>query len=189
MKGKKQKGNKKNKKEDSDNENNDSNNNSENSSDNEEEINVKYLKGKYYIFAKENKKKVVTIPKSSKSPGTQLEIDNFTKGGSKQFEIEPLENGMYAIKSCISGLYLKIKEGFKVDEVVQDEFDENSNEFKWIFETKEENQKGVYIKSAVGGEDCEDFYMIVEGYEPKSHAKIVIGPFDETQKFLLCRKV
>ena len=96
---------------------------------------------------------------------------------------------MFRIKSVISGLYWKIKEGFKQDEVIQDELDEESNEFKWIIETKEDDNKCVYIKSAVGGKDCEDFYLIIDGYVPKPHAKIVIGPYEQSQKFMLCRKV
>ena len=83
----------------------------------------------------------------------------------------------------------KIKEGYKQDEVIQDELDEESNEFKWIIETKEDDNKCVYIKSAVGGKDCEDFYLIIDGYVPKPHAKIVIGPYEQSQKFMLCRKV
>ena len=195
---KKGKNNKKNKNKDSDDEENyeskEENKNSENESDNEEEgeieeLNIKLLKGNYFIFAKTNKKKLISVPKSSKQPGVQLEIDNFTKGGSKQFEIEPTEDGMFRIKSIISGLYWKIKEGFKTDVVVQDELDENSNEFKWIFEMKDEDKKCVYIKSAVGGQDSEDFYMIIDGYVPKPHAKMVIGPFEPSQKYMLCRKV
>ena len=172
--------------------NNDSNSNSSNS-DNEneaEDINIKSIKGNYFIFAKTNKKKLISVPKSSKQPGAQLEIDNYTKGGSRQFEIEPIEEeGMFRIKSVISGLFWKIKEGFKQDEVIQDELDEESNEFKWIIETKEDDNKCVYIKSAVGGKDCEDFYLIIDGYVPKPHAKIVIGPYEQSQKFMLCRKV
>ena len=199
MKNKKGKNNKKNKKQESDDEEkyaqNDSNsdneneNNSDEDDEEQEEVNIKLLKGNYFIFAKTNKKKLISVPKSSKQPGVQLEIDNFTKGGSRQFEIEPIEDGMFRIKSVISGLYWKIKEGFKKDEVVQDELDEDSNEFKWIFEMKDEDKKCVYIKSAVGGEDSEDFYMIIDGYVPKPHAKIVIGPFEPSQKYMLCRKV
>ena len=172
--------------------NNDSNSNSTNS-DNEneaEDINIKSIKGNYFIFAKTNKKKLISVPKSSKQPGVQLEIDNFTKGSSRQFEIEPIEEEiMFRIKSVISGLYWKIKEGFKQDEVIQDELDEESDEFKWIFETKEDDNKCIYIKSAVGGRDSEDFYIIIDGYVPKPHAKIVIGPYEPSQKFMLCRKV
>ena len=172
--------------------NNDSNSNSSNS-DNEneaEDINMKSIKGNYFIFAKTNKKKLISVPKSSKQPGVQLEIDNFTKGSSRQFEIEPIEEeNMFRIKSVISGLYWKIKEGFKQDEVIQDELDEESDEFKWIFETKEDDNKCIYIKSAVGGRDSEDFYIIIDGYVPKPHAKIVIGPYEPSQKFMLCRKV
>ena len=196
---KKGKNNKKNKKKESDDEekyeqkeeNNSDNENDNNSDEDEEgeEINIKFLKGNYFIFAKTNKKKLISVPKSSKQPGVQLEIDNFTKGSSRQFEVEPIEDGMFRIKSVISGLYWKIKEGFKKDEVVQDELDEESNEFKWIFEMKDDDKKCVYIKSAVGGADCEDFYMIIDGYVPKPHAKIVIGPFEPSQKFMLCRKV
>ena len=174
------------------NSNNDSENNSSNSnSENEaEDINIKLIKGNYFIFAKTNKKKLISVPKSSKQPGIQLEIDNFTKGSSKQFEIEPIEEeGMFRIKSVISGLYWKIKEGFKQDEVIQDELDEESDEFKWIFETKEDDNKCVYIKSAFGGKDSEDFYVIIDGYVPKPHAKNVVGPFEPSQKFMLCRKV
>ena len=201
MKNKKGKNSKKNKKQESDDEekyaqnenNSNSDNENENNSDEDdeekEEVNIKLLKGNYFIFAKTNKKKLISVPKSSKQPGVQLEIDNFTKGGSRQFEIEPIENGMFRIKSVISGLYWKIKEGFKKDEVVQDELDEDSDEFKWIFEMKDEDKKCVYIKSAVGGEDSEDFYMIIDGYVPKPHAKIVIGPFEPSQKYMLCRKV
>ncbi len=201
MKNKKGKNNKKNKKQESDDEekyaqnenNSNSDNENENNSDEDdeekEEVNIKLLKGNYFIFAKTNKKKLISVPKSSKQPGVQLEIDNFTKGGSRQFEIEPIENGMFRIKSVISGLYWKIKEGFKKDEVVQDELDEDSDEFKWIFEMKDEDKKCVYIKSAVGGEGSEDFYMIIDGYVPKPHAKIVIGPFEPSQKYMLCRKV
>ena len=199
MKNKIGKNNKKNKKQESDDEEkyaqNDSNsdneneNNSDEDDEEQEEVNIKLLKGNYFIFAKTNKKKLISVPKSSKQPGVQLEIDNFTKGGSRQFEIEPIEDGMFRIKSVISGLYWKIKEGFKKDEVVQDELDEDSNEFKWIFEMKDEDKKCVYIKSAVGGEDSEDFYMIIDGYVPKPHAKIVIGPFEPSQKYMLCRKV
>ena len=170
--------------------NNSDSNNSNNDDENEaEDINLKSIRGNYFIFAKTNKKKLISVPKSSKQPGVQLEIDNFTKGGSRQFEIEPIEDGMFRIKSVISGLYWKIKEGFKKDEVVQDELDEESNEFKWIFEMKDDDKKCIYIKSAVGGVDCEDFYMIIDGYVPKPHAKIVIGPFEPSQKFMLCRKV
>ena len=143
----------------------------------------------YFIFAKTNKKKLISVPKSSKQPGVQLEIDNFTKGGSRQFEIEPIEDGMFRIKSVISGLYWKIKEGFKQDEVIQDELDEESDEFKWIFETKDDDNKCLYIKSAFGGKDSEEFYVIIDGYVPKPHAKIVIGPYEPSQKFMLCRKV
>ena len=172
--------------------NNDSNSNSTNS-DNEneaEDINIKSIKGNYFIFAKTNKKKLISVPKSSKQPGVQLEIDNFTKGSSRQFEIEPIEEEiMFRIKSVISGLYWKIKEGFKQDEVIQDELDEESDEFKWIFETKEDDNKCIYIKSAVGGRESEDFYIIIDGYVPKPHAKIVIGPYEPSQKFMLCRKV
>ena len=172
--------------------NNDSNSNSSNS-DNEneaEDINIKSIKGNYFIFAKTNKKKLISVPKSSKQPGVQLEIDNFTKGSSRQFEIEPIEEeNMFRIKSVISGLYWKIKEGFKQDEVIQDELDEESDEFKWIFETKEDDNKCIYIKSAVGGRDSEDFYIIIDGFVPKPHSKIVIGPYEPSQKFMLCRKV
>ena len=172
--------------------NNDSNSNSSNS-DNEneaEDINIKSIKGNYFIFAKTNKKKLISVPKSSKQPGVQLEIDNFTKGSSRQFEIEPIEEeNMFRIKSVISGLYWKIKEGFKQDEVIQDELDEESDEFKWIFETKEDDNKCIYIKSAVGGRDSEEFYIIIDGFVPKPHSKIVIGPYEPSQKFMLCRKV
>ena len=172
--------------------NNDSNSNSSNS-DNEneaEDINIKSIKGNYFIFAKTNKKKLISVPKSSKQPGVQLEIDNFTKGSSRQFEIEPIEEeNMFRIKSVISGLYWKIKEGFKQDEVIQDELDEESDEFKWIFETKEDDNKCIYIKSAVGGRDSEDFYIIIDGFVPNPHSKIVIGPYEPSQKFMLCRKV
>ena len=196
---KKGKNNKKNKKKESDdeekyeqNEENNSDNDNENNSDDDEEgeeINIKFLKGNYFIFAKTNKKKLISVPKSSKQPGVQLEIDNFTKGSSRQFEVEPIEDGMFRIKSVISGLYWKIKEGFKKYEVVQDELDEDSNEFKWIFETKDDDNKCVYIKSAVGGKDSEDFYILIDGYVPKPHAKMVIGPFEPSQKYMLCRKV
>ena len=194
MKNKKSKYNKKNnkKKEEIEEEenNNSSNENSEEEEENEnEEININLIKGNYYIFAKTNKKKSITVPKSSKEKGIQLEIDNFTKGNSRQFEIEQIENGMFRIKSVISGLYLKIKEGFKNDEVVQDELDEDNNEFNWIFEKKDDDKKCVYIKSAVGSFDSEDFYMIIDGYVPKSHSKIIIGNFEPTQKFMLVRKV
>ena len=193
MKNKKSKYNKKNnkKKEEIEEENNNSSNEkSEEEEENEnEEININLIKGNYYIFAKTNKKKSITVPKSSKEKGIQLEIDNFTKGNSRQFEIEQIENGMFRIKSVISGLYLKIKEGFKNDEVVQDELDENNIEFNWIFEIKDDDKKCVYIKSAVGGIESEDFYMIIDGYVPKSHAKIIIGNFEPTQKFMLVRKV
>ena len=172
--------------------NNDSNSNSSNS-DNEndvENINIKSIKGNYFIFAKTNKKKLISVPKSSKQPGVQLEIDNFTKGSSRQFEIESIEEeNMFRIKSVISGLYWKIKEGFKKDEVIQDELDEESDEFKWIFETKEDDNKCIYIKSAVGGRESEDFYIIIDGFVPKPHSKIVIGPYEPSQKFMLCRKV
>ena len=195
-KGKHNKNNKKRKDSDDDvaqnNSNSDSDNNNSNESDENEveDINIKLIKGNYFIFAKTNKKKLISVPKSSKQPGIQLEIDNFTKGSSRQFEIEPIEDeGMFRIKSVISGLYWKIKEGFKQDEVIQDELDEESNEFKWIIETKEDDNKCVYIKSAVGGKDCEDFYLIIDGYVPKPHAKIVIGPYEQSQKFMLCRKV
>ena len=195
MKNKKSKNNKSKKnKNESDEENSNSNsdnNSSNNDSENDaEDINIKLIKGNYFIFAKTNKKKLISVPKSSKQPGVQLEIDNFTKGSSRQFEIEPIEEeGMFRIKSVISGLYWKIKEGFKQDEVIQDELDEESNEFKWIFETKEDDNKCIYIKSAVGGKDSEDFYINIDGYVPKPHAKIVIGPYDLSQKFMLCRKV
>ena len=172
-----------------DNSDNEKENNSDEDDEETEEVNIKLLKGNYFIFAKTNKKKLISVPKSSKQPGVQLEIDNFTKGGSRQFEIEPIEDGMFRIKSVISGLYWKIKEGFKNDEVVQDELDEESNEFKWIFETKDEEKKCIYIKSAVGGKDSEDFYMLIDGYVPKPHAKIIIGPFEPSQKYMLCRKV
>ena len=172
------------------NNNSDSNNSNSNDENEAEDINLKSIRGNYFIFAKTNKKKLISVPKSSKQPGVQLEIDNFTKGGSKQFEIEPIENeGMFRIKSVISGLYWKIKEGFKQDEVVQDELDEESEEFKWIFETKDDDTKCLYIKSAVGGKDSEDFYIIIDGYVPKPHSKIVIGPYEPSQKFMLCRKI
>ena len=199
MKNKKGKYNKNNKKRkdsdddvnDQNNSNNDSDNNSNSVGENEaEDINIKLIKGNYFIFAKTNKKKLISVPKSSKQPGVQLEIDNFTKGSSRQFEIEPIEEeGMFRIKSVISGLYWKIKEGFKQDEVIQDELDEESDEFKWIFETKDDDNKCLYIKSAFGGKDSEDFYVIIDGYAPKPHAKIVIGPYEPSQKFMLCRKV
>ena len=199
MKNKKGKYNKNNKKRkdtdddvnDQNNSNNDSDNNSNSVGENEaEDINIKLIKGNYFIFAKTNKKKLISVPKSSKQPGVQLEIDNFTKGSSRQFEIEPIEEeGMFRIKSVISGLYWKIKEGFKQDEVIQDELDEESDEFKWIFETKDDDNKCLYIKSAFGGNDSEDFYVIIDGYVPKPHAKIVIGPYEPSQKFMLCRKV
>ena len=196
-KGKYNKNNKKRKDTDDDvnaqnNSNNDSDNNNSNSDDENEaeDINIKLIKGNYFIFAKTNKKKLISVPKSSKQPGVQLEIDNFTKGSSRQFEIEPIEEeGMFRIKSVISGLYWKIKEGFKQDEVIQDELDEESDEFKWIFETKDDDNKCLYIKSAFGGKDSEDFYVIIDGYVPKPHAKIVIGPYEPSQKFMLCRKV
>ena len=200
MKNKKGKYNKNNKKRkdsdddvnDQNNSNNDSDNNNSNSDDENEaeDINIKLIKGNYFIFAKTNKKKLISVPKSSKQPGVQLEIDNFTKGSSRQFEIEPIEEeGMFRIKSVISGLYWKIKEGFKQDEVIQDELDEESDEFKWIFETKDDDNKCLYIKSAFGGKDSEEFYVIIDGYVPKPHAKIVIGPYEPSQKFMLCRKV
>ena len=195
MKNKKSKNNKS-KKNQKDSEEENSNSNSENNSSNNdsendaEDINIKLIKGNYFIFAKTNKKKLISVPKSSKQPGVQLEIDNFTKGSSRQFEIEPIEEeNMFRIKSVISGLYWKIKEGFKQDEVIQDELNEESDEFKWIFETKEDDNKCIYIKSAVGGKDSEDFYIIIDGYIPKPHAKIVIGPYEPSQKFMLCRKV
>ena len=131
----------------------------------------------------------ITVPKSSKLPNVQLEIDNFTKGNSRQFEIEQIENNMFRIKSIISGLYIKIKEGFKHDEVVQDELDENNIEFNWIFEIKDNEKNCFYIKSAVGGFDSQDFYMIIDGYVPKPHSKIIIGNFEPSQSFMLCRKV
>ena len=195
MKNKKSKNNKS-KKNQKDSEEENSNSNSENNSSNNdsendaEDINIKLIKGNYFIFAKTNKKKLISVPKSSKQAGIQLEIDNFTKGSSRQFEIEPLEEeNMFRIKSVISGLYWKIKEGFKQDEVIQDELDEESDEFKWIFETKEDDNKCIYIKSAVGGKDSEDFYINIDGYVPKPHAKIVIGAYEPSQKFMLCRKV
>ena len=175
---------------DNDNENSNNSDNDENEEGEEEDINIKLIKGNYFIFAKTNKKKLISVPKSSKQPGVQLEIDNFTKGGSRQFEIEPIEGeGMFRIKSVISGLYWKIKEGFKQDEVIQDELDEESDEFKWIFETKDDDNKCIYIKSAVGGKDSEDFYIVIDGYVPKPHAKIVIGPYEPSQKFMLSRTV
>ena len=197
MKNKKSKNNKsKSKKNQKDSEEENSNSNSENNSSNNdsendaEDINIKLIKGNYFIFAKTNKKKLISVPKSSKQAGIQLEIDNFTKGSSRQFEIEPIEEeNMFRIKSVISGLYWKIKEGFKQDEVIQDELDEESDEFKWIFETKEDDNKCIYIKSAVGGKDSEDFYINIDGYVPKPHAKIVIGAYEPSQKFMLCRKV
>ena len=197
MKNKKSKNNKsKSKKNQKDSEEENSNSNSENNSSNNdsendaEDINIKLIKGNYFIFAKTNKKKLISVPKSSKQAGIQLEIDNFTKGSSRQFEIEPIEEeNMFRIKSVISGLYWKIKEGFKQDEVIQDELDEESDEFKWIFETKEDDNKCIYIKSAVGGKDSEDFYINIDGYVPKPHAKIVIGSYEPSQKFMLCRKV
>ena len=195
MKNKKSKNNKS-KKNQKDSEEENSNSNSENNSSNNdsendaEDINIKLIKGNYFIFAKTNKKKLISVPKSSKQAGIQLEIDNFTKGSSRQFEIEPIEEeNMFRIKSVISGLYWKIKEGFKQDEVIQDELDEESDEFKWIFETKEDDNKCIYIKSAVGGKDSEDFYINIDGYVPKPHAKIVIGSYEPSQKFMLCRKV
>ena len=195
MKNKKSKNNKS-KKNQKDSEEENSNSNSENNSSNNdsendaEDINIKLIKGNYFIFAKTNKKKLISVPKSSKQAGIQLEIDNFTKGSSRQFEIEPIEEeNMFRIKSVISGLYWKIKEGFKQDEVIQDELDEESDEFKWIFETKEDDNKCIYIKSAVGGKDSEDFYINIDGYVPKPHAKIVIGTYEPSQKFMLCRKV
>ena len=192
MKNKKSKYNKKNKnKEEIEEDNNNlSNEKSEEDEEDEiEDINIKLLKGNYFIFAKTNKKKSITVPKSSKERGIQLEIDNFTKGNSRQFEIEQIENGMFRIKSVISGLYLKIKEGFKNDEVVQDELDEENNEFNWIFEINDDDKKCVYIKSAIGGIESQDFYMIIDGYVPKSHSKIIIGNFEPSQKFMLVRKV
>ena len=103
-------------------------------------------------FAKTNKKKLIAVPKSSKQPGVQLEIDNFTKGATRQFEFEPLDDGMFRIKSVISGLYWKIKEGFKKDEVIQDE---DSDEFKkqmaeycfrdYAIQIKENNIKRIDI--------------------------------------------
>ena len=175
---------------DNDNENSNNSDNDENEEGEEEDINIKLIKGNYFIFAKTNKKKLISVPKSSKQPGVQLEIDNFTKGGSRQFEIEPIEvEGMFRIKSVISGLYWKIKEGFKQDEVIQDELDEESDEFKWIFETKDDDNKCIYIKSAVGGKDSEDFYIAIDGYVPKPQLKIVIGPYEPSQKFMLSRKV
>ena len=195
MKNKKSKNNKS-KKNQKDSEEENSNSNSENNSSNNdsendaEDINIKLIKGNYFIFAKTNKKKLISVPKSSKQAGIQLEIDNFTKGSSRQFEIEPIEEeNMFRIKSVISGLYWKIKEGFKQDEVIQDELDEESDEFKWIFETKEDDNKCIYIKSAFGGKDSEDFYINIDGYVPKPHAKIVIGSYEPSQKFMLCRKV
>ena len=195
MKNKKSKNNKS-KKNQKDSEEENSNSNSENNSSNNdsendaEDINIKLIKGNYFIFAKTNKKKLISVPKSSKQAGIQLEIDNFTKGSSRQFEIEPIEEeNMFRIKSVISGLYWKIKEGFKQDEVIQDELDEESDEFKWIFETKDDDNKCLYIKSAFGGKDSEEFYVIIDGYVPKPHAKIVIGPYEPSQKFMLCRKV
>ena len=195
MKNKKSKNNKS-KKNQKDSEEENSNSNSENNSSNNdsendaEDINIKLIKGNYFIFAKTNKKKLISVPKSSKQAGIQLEIDNFTKGSSRQFEIEPIEEeNMFRIKSVISGLYWKIKEGFKQDEVIQDELNEESDEFKWIFETKEDDNKCIYIKSAVGGKDSEDFYINIDGYVPKPHAKIVIGSYEPSQKFMLCRKV
>ena len=195
MKNKKSKNNKS-KKNQKDSEEENSNSNSENNSSNNdsendaEDINIKLIKGNYFIFAKTNKKKLISVPKSSKQAGIQLEIDNFTKGSSRQFEIEPIEEeNMFRIKSVISGLYWKIKEGFKQDEVIQDELNEESDEFKWIFETKEDDNKCIYIKSAVGGKDSEDFYINIDGYVPKPHAKIVIGAYEPSQKFMLCRKV
>ena len=195
MKNKKSKNNKS-KKNQKDSEEENSNSNSENNSSNNdsendaEDINIKLIKGNYFIFAKTNKKKLISVPKSSKQAGIQLEIDNFTKGSSRQFEIEPIEEeNMFRIKSVISGLYWKIKEGFKQDEVIQDELDEESDEFKWIFETKEDDNKCIYIKSAVGGRDSEEFYIIIDGFVPKPHSKIVIGPYEPSQKFMLCRKV
>ena len=99
---KKGKNNKKNKNKESDdeekyeqNEENNSDNENDNNSDEDEEgeeANIKFLKGSYFIFAKTNKKKLISVPKSSKQPGVQLEIDNFTKGSSRQFEIEPIED-------------------------------------------------------------------------------------------------
>lgn len=157
-------------------------NNSENS---DNENNKKSYKGNYYIFATTNKKKLISVPKSSKQPDTQLEIDNFTKGGSKQFEIQPTEDNYYTIKSCLSDLYLKIKEGFKHDEVVQDEY-EDSEVFKWLIQDVEGDDKCVYIKSAISEQDL---YMQIEDGEAKLHAKIIAGEFDEEQKFMLCRKV
>ena len=58
-----------------------------------------------------------------------------------------------------------------------------------IFEKKDDDKKCIYIKSAVGGFHSEDFYMIIDGYVPKSHAKIIIGNFEPSQKFMLVRKV
>lgn len=164
-------------------------NNSDNS-DEEGEIKNLNFNGNYYIFATTNKKKIVSIPKSSKESGTQLEIDNFTKGGSKQFEIKPIEDeeGMFSIKSCLSGLYLKVNEGFKLDEVIQEseEF-VDSKEYKWQFEKVEDDDKCVYIKSAMS--EGQDFYVLIEGEEAKLHSKLVLGDFDPEQKFMICRKV
>ena len=53
----------------------------------------------------------------------------------------------------------------------------------------DDDNKCLYIKSAVGGKESEDFYVVIDGYVPKPHAKIVIGPFEPSQKFILCRKV
>ena len=194
MKKSKNKGSKKKNYEKEDSESNSSNeknveNEEEEDSETEEINNIKLIKGNYFIFAKTNKKKLITVPKSSKLPNVQLEIDNFTKGNSRQFEIQQIENNMFRIKSIISGLYIKIKEGFKHDEVVQDELDESNIEFNWIFEIKDNEKNCFYIKSAVGGFDSQDFYMIIDGYVPKPHSKIIIGNFEPSQSFMLCRKV
>ena len=61
----------------------------------------------------------------------------------KKIIIEPRHT-----EHCKDGCYLLItvkganlREGFKQDEVIQDELDEESDEFKWIFETKEDENK------------------------------------------------
>ncbi len=95
MKNKKSKYNKKNKNKEEIEEDNNNLSNEKSEEDEEdgiEDINIKLLKGNYFIFAKTNKKKSITVPKSSKERGIQLEIDNFTKGNSRQFEIQQIEN-------------------------------------------------------------------------------------------------
>ena len=152
------------------------------SEEGEKECN-KITNGNYFIFATANKKKLLSIPKSSKEPGAQIEVDNFTNSVSKQFQFELIEDDIYYIKSCLSGLFLKAKEGFKNDVVTQENFSENE-EYRWKIEPFDENY--YYIRSMANDGEL---YMQIENGEAKVHAKIVLSEFDNEQKFMICKKV